>query len=220
VLLLACSAATATAAAPPASTPAADAAKVARFKIGAVGFEMPVPEGFCPPTAAQAAALEVTNQADTQNVTDLMLFACATAGAAPKEFVLLKSPKAMLDVDLTREDMLKLLGTAFESPAFKEGMQAGIADMSRSVQARSGQKLEMTGDTGPRGRDEVCAYIGGTSLVNGPGGSARVSMGACLTVVGGRFITLAVGAPATNEAAVPALMARARRLAETIRRTP
>lgn len=222
VLLAVCPAIAASdsASAPPAAGPAA-AGKVSRFNVGAVAFEMPTPEGFCPPTGAQVATVELMTQADNPSAMLLALFPCASAGSAPigSEYMIVKAPKMFLDQDLSRTEMLKLLGAAFENPAFKEGMAAGRADVTKAFEAKSGQKVEMVGEVGPRGRDDVCAYLGGSPEVKSAGGSVRLSIGACLTVVGNRFLVLLVCAPDTPGTAVPAMVARARRFVETIRRT-
>jgi hypothetical protein len=208
--------------APKAPAPAAQP-KTAAFKVGTVAFEMPIPEGYCIPAGAQMASVELLSKTDNENVTDLVLFPCIRpgqpAGAPGQEFLIVKTPKMMVDVDTTRAAMLPALGAAFETSAFKEGMAAGRADAAKAMEEKTGEKIEMVGEVGPRGRDETCGYIGGAPQVKGPQGTIRLAMGACLTVVGSRFVTVLVCTRDEAGTQVQAMMARARRFAETIRRT-
>lgn len=205
-----------------AAPPAPVQGKLATFKVGTVALAMPIPEGFCQPIGAQVAAIDLMSQADTANVTALALTSCAggasgTAAGAALNFFLVKATKALIDTPVTRDEMLKSMAAAFQTAEFKREMAAGEADAEKAMEAKSGQKIEMVGEVGPRGTDDVCAYLGGSPEMKGPAGTVRVSMGVCLTVVGSRLITLVVARPDKDGSAVPALMARARSLAETIR---
>jgi hypothetical protein len=204
------------------AAPVPAAGKLATFKIGTVALAMPVPDGFCPPAGEQAARMELMAQTDSANVTALALASCAggaggTAGGAAGSFILIKATKTLVDTPVERAEMLQALAGAFKTSEFRQGMAEGAAAAQKAVEAKSGQKIEMVGEVSPRGTDEACAYIGGSPDVKGPAGTIRVSIGGCLTVVGHRFLTLVVARPDKDGTAVPALMARARQLAETIR---
>ena len=46
------------------------------FSIGSVGYDVPVPEGYCVPEGADAAAAERTNAGDVHNRTLLFIHSC------------------------------------------------------------------------------------------------------------------------------------------------
>ena len=217
-LALAAAAAMISAAAGPADAQAKPA--VGSFRISGVGFEMPVPAGYCLPDGKQSDVAQFMAAADKQNVTDLTLFACP--GEWKNDYILIKTPVDVLLADVGREEALKALGAAFDNPVTKEAFSSGklLTDAGKGISEVAGRKVDLTGEIKPLGRDEACAYLGGTTEVKAPNVSYRISVGGCITVVGRRILTVFVYGPDKGSAGVAALVARSRRLMETIRVAP
>ncbi|HEX8063870.1 MAG TPA: hypothetical protein VF535_11715 [Allosphingosinicella sp.] len=212
----ACIGSTALAAAPP---PPADAS----FRVGTVEFRLPLPAGYCLPRGLQVDVAQLVAAGDAQNVTDLTLFPCRSAVSGPelgsqKDYILIKTPKQALLTQVTREALLQGLGEAFENPAFAEALASGklVKDAGQEVSEVMGTKVDLSGNVAPRGKDEFCAYVGGTMAVSSALASYTLSVGACITAVGGRILTVYWYGPDEGPASVARLFLKAKGLARTI----
>jgi len=194
--------------------------QVGTFRISGVGFEMPIPTGYCLPSGKGGDVAQLMAAADQQNVTHLTLLACQDDWG--KDYILVKTPSQALLVDVGREEALKALAAALDTPALKEQFSSGklVTDAGKGMSDVLGRKVDLVGEIKPVGRDEACVYLAGTTEVKTADVSYRIAVGGCITVVGRRMLTLYVYGSDTGAAGVAALVARSRRLMETIRVAP
>jgi hypothetical protein len=204
------------------AAPASAQAKpqVAGFRISGVALEMPVPAGYCLPTGKWTDVAQLMAAADKDNVTDLTLFACPGDGG--NDYILVKTPTKVLMVDTGREEALKELATAFDTPELKAEFSSGklMTDAGKGISDAFGHKVDLAGEIKPLGRDEACVYLGGSTEVKAPNVSYRISVGGCISVVGRRMLSVFLYGPDKGPAGVAALVVRSRRLMETIRVAP
>jgi hypothetical protein len=205
------------------------AAAEATFRMGGVGFRLPLPAGYCLPRGLQVDIAQLVAAGDNGNVTHLTLFPCDApldgAGlSSQKDYILIKTPKPALIIPMGREELLKGLGEAFENPAFTQALNSGqlLEDASKGVGEVLGSKVDLSGDVAPRGKDDVCAYLGGTMAVAAPaqGRSYTLAVGTCVTAIGGRMMAIYWYGPDEGPASVARLLVRAKDLARTITSRP
>lgn len=206
----------------PAAATGADAA----FKVGSVEFLVGIPAGYCLPTGPQVEAVRVMAASDERNVTHLAFYPChppANADAhPPMDYIVLKSPRSLLNAEVNRGEFLAGLGQAFKDPAFEALLRSGklYDDAGKSASQALGLKVDLSGTVRPRGTDESCAYLGGTLDVQSAVRSYRLALGACMTAVGGKAVaTYYYGSDASSDG-VGRLIVKAKRLALAIRRRP
>lgn len=204
-----------------ASAPAA--AAPLQFRISGVELTVPVPEGYCLPGGAHADAAQLVAAADDQNVTHAMLVRCGAAEAA-NDYILLKTPKQALLATVGRKELLDAVGAEFDSPLFAEELASGklMGEVGSSLGTVLGTQVDLSGSFGPRGKDDVCAYLGGTMDVNSPVASYALSAGSCITAVEGRIIVVHWYGPDRGAAGVAELLRKSRGLAMAMtgRRAP
>lgn len=208
----------------PTALPAAEPAPAeASFRLGGVAFKLPLPSGYCLPRELQVDVAQMVAAGDTQNVTDLTLFPCTAPVSGPglgalKDYILIKTPKEALLAQVSREELLQGLGEAFENPAFTEALASGkfAKDAGQGVSDVVGTKVDLSGNVAPRGKDDLCAYVGGTMAVTSAIKSYTLSVGACITSVGGRILTVYWYGPDEGPASVARLLLKAKALAGTI----
>jgi hypothetical protein len=204
-----------------AATPAVALSKagVATFHIGSAGFEMPLPAGYCLPAGHSADVAQVIAAGDKENVTDLSLFSCS--GDPFANYILIKTPIPALMADVTREQALAGIGKVFDTNEFQQLLSSGELNgrAAKELGSAIGREIDLSGELKPLGKDATCGYLGGIMQVKMETTAARVSLGACLSVVGRRFMAVYVYGPDKGTAGVAAELAEARRLMETIRPT-
>jgi hypothetical protein len=207
---------TALAAAPPAPAEAS-------FRVGGVAFQLPLPAGYCLPRELQVDVAQLVAAGDTDNVTDLTLFPCnaPVSGAemgAQKDYILIKTPKQALIAQVSREELIRGMGEAFEKPAFTEALASGqlLDRAGKGVSDVLGTKVDLSGGVAPRGKDDFCAYLGGTMAVASSIKSYTLAVGACITAVGGRVLAIYWYGPDEGPASVARLLVKAKGLATTI----
>ncbi|RYD96724.1 MAG: hypothetical protein EOP61_17590 [Sphingomonadales bacterium] len=199
----------------------AAAQQVAPFKIGAVAIEAPIPAGFCLPSGDAIAKAQLGAASDTGNTTHATLYACAQMQGSDRinDYFLIKTPKDLLDVKLTRGEVLDALTKELEDPNFSEeklSRDAG-AEASKGISEASGTQTTVTTDIRPLGRDKDCAYMGGIVAATTAEGSFALNVGGCVTAVGDRLVMVFRYAKGTTRAAATALLPDARKLAMALR---
>ena len=204
-------------------SPAAAQEKVAEYRSGGVNFKVPVPPGYCLPKESQFDALRAAAAGDNRNVTHLALLACniAADGSIP-EYILFKTPNEVVNATLELGQFLAEAGAAFESPALAELLASGklTEESEASISKALGSKVDLSGGVRPLGKDERCAYMGGTMQVQRAAIAYKFSVGTCMTVVAGRLMTINWYGPDKGAAGVAALLAASKRLAVSIRGAP
>jgi hypothetical protein len=195
----------------------------ASFRVGTVELKLPLPSGFCLPRGLQADVAQLVAAGDNENVTHLSLFPCNAAVAGPdlgaqKNYILIKTPKQALIAQVGRAELLQGLGEAFEKPAFTEALASGkfMKDAGKGMGEVIGTKVDLSGDVAPRGKDDFCAYLGGTMAVASAIKSYKLSVGACITSVGGRILSIYWYGPDDGSSGVARLLMKAKGLAQTI----
>ena len=208
-------------AAPLAAAPRATAD--ASFRVGGVAFQLPLPSGYCLPRGLQVDVAQLVAAGDSENVTHLTLLPCNAAVAGPElgsqnDYILIKTPKQALIAEVSREELLQGIGEAFENPAFTEALASGqmLKDAGKGVGNVIGTTVDLSGTVAPRGKDESCAYLGGTLAVASPATSYTLAVGACITAVGGRVLAVYWYGPDEGPAGVARLLVKAKGLAGTI----
>ena len=182
----------------------------------------PLPEGFCHPTGFDVRVSEVLAATDKDNATHLTLMPCGRRGEAgeapPSEYVLFKTPHAALSVAMDRAELLAGIGAAFENPEFTAALESGAFNerAGKGFEDVLGKKVSLSGDIAPRGKDDVCAYFGGTMAVASGATSYQISLGACITAVGKRMVTVNAYGPGNGAAGVAKLIARSRAIAVSL----
>jgi hypothetical protein len=220
-LAVLCLAATCLGAAPLAAAP--PARPEASFQVSGVEFRLPLPAGYCLPRGAQANLAALVAKGDVQNVTHLTLFPC-DAPADPaglsiqKDYILIKTPRQVLDSTLSRDELLQGLGQAFENPAFTRALASGelSKEAGKGVSSAVGTPVDLSGTVAPRGKDDFCAYLGGTVAVASSIKSYTLAVGTCITAVGGRVLSVYWYGSDERPAGVARLLVKAKELARTI----
>ena len=193
--------------------------RIADFRVGGVSFSLPLPTGYCLPIGAQADIAQVLAAADTVNVTVLTLNRCD--GAVVKgagDYTLIKAPISTLVRTIDRATLIDELGKAFaDTDAMKALRDKSVNDAAGSLEKLGGPKLNMTGGLLPRGRDEVCGYMGGASHVASGAIEYDQAVGSCITAVGGRVIVIHRYGTRVDDTGVLKLMREARAMALSIK---
>ena len=83
-----------------------------------------------------------------------------------------------------------------------------------------GHPFDLRGDVRPLGRDQSCAYLGGTVDVKTPVKSYAIANGTCMTAVSDRVIATFWYGPDTSSAGIRRLLDKAKGLALAVRRRP
>ena len=190
------------------------------FRIGGVEFALPLPTGYCMPQGKQIDIAQLIAAADPNSVTHLTLVRCGvemTTGA--NDYTLIKTPKTALVVAVDRPTLLKSLGAEFDNPETLKYLQSDAFDkkVSEDLGKVIPGKPQFAGDIKPLGRDDVCAYLGGTTKVEGNGASYSQAVGTCITSIGKRVVVVNRYGVRTDSAGVVALLRQARALALTIK---
>ena len=198
-----------------AACPASAAEPKATFRSGGVDFELAVPAGYCLPKGPQIEVAELVAAGDKQNVTHLMLVPCAPKTGIADDYILLKTPVQAILATLDRQQFLKEAGAAFDSPEMNALLSSGkvAQESGQSVSEVLGTRVDLSGNLRPIGKDDVCAYLGGTMAVASNAASYRISVGMCMTVVAGRLITINWYGPDKGSTGVAELLVKAKRLA-------
>lgn len=203
------------------------AAAQASFSVGGVEFGLPLPSGYCLPRGQQVDIARLVAAGDTANVTHLTLFPCdaaldASGLGAQKDYILIKTPKQALSAQVTRDELLKGLGDAFESPAFTQALASGelLKEAGKGVSNAVGRTVDLSGNVAPRGKDDLCAYLGGVMAVASSVKSYTLAVGTCITAIGGRVLSVYWYGSNERPAGVARLLVRAKGLAQTITSRP
>jgi hypothetical protein len=91
-----------------------------------------------------------------------------------------------------------------------------LKDAGKGVSDAIGMAVDLSGNVAPRGKDEVCAYLGGTMAVASRMSSYTLAVGTCVTAVGGRAMSVNWYGSDERPAGVARLLAKAKGLALTI----
>jgi hypothetical protein len=191
------------------------------FMVGTASFELPTPSTYCVPVGKEAAVAQLMAAGDNLNVTMVTLFSCKTEGPREKDYTLIKTPKNLLMATVSLSDLLANVGAEFDKPEFKKFLKDDVGIQSSAALGETiGANVKVSSGLQPLGKDDVCAYLGGTISITVGSKSYDQPVAACITVVEGRVLTTYRYGPDASVAGVAALAKQARALALTIRPSP
>ena len=196
------------------TTAAGAAGPTASFRFGGVAFEAPIPDGYCLPQGRDIDAAQLIAAADRENVTHLTLYRCGPNEGVRNDYILLKTPRQALFANLEREQLLSAMAQVFESQEFESTVAAMPDRVEGDLSTVVGREIDLTGRIQPLGRDDTCAYLGGTMQVNSALLSYPISVGICMTVVSGRLVSVNYYGSDRGEAGVRDLLERAKLFAQ------
>ena len=195
------------------TTPAAAQSGVG-FEIDGQAYELTLPEGFCVPSGQQREISSYIASLDTANDTKADLQRCGTFGT---DYVHIKVQKQRVPINIPRAQFIDLISAHMRTQMGQEAMSGAAADVEQHVgkETEGGIKMRETG-TAFGGKDEECAYIIGSSMVEVDGQAERVLFGTCLTVIGGYSIAINSYGLESGGATIEELSQRSRRIAGLI----
>ncbi|WP_155800107.1 hypothetical protein [Porphyrobacter sp. AAP82] len=185
-----------------------------RFTAGGKAFTVPVPQGYCLPSAETIALAEQVAALDTMNVIHANLDRCGSFG---EDYVHIKSPRQSQPIPMPRADFVALIARELQSETGQQLTNDALEDAGRDVAAGTDGEIKLD-NTVPRfaGQDDVCAYMALTGDVSGPTGSITMRGVICMTVVGGQFMNVNAYAIEAKGITDAQLKARARAIAASI----
>jgi hypothetical protein len=149
------------------------------------------------------------SELDTINITHVTLVAC-DSGETMNDYLLIKTPVAVLNATVERQAMLDGAGPAFAALDFEKWEARVESNMSRSPLG----EVDMTSKLQPLGRDETCAYLGGNVSFETAARSWSTAVATCLTAVAGRVISINWYGPVKGSGGVVDLLRKSKALAE------
>jgi len=191
----------------PSDTPSA-------FRVGPVAFDLPVPAGFCLPQGEDAAAAQLIAASDRDNVTHASLLQCDEKRRWV-DYFLIKTPTTALVATMTNDAFQRAAEPELAKGFNSDEITASVSkDVSETVQS----KIDLKGQIVFLGKDETCLYLGAVFDVTGANGTAyTLAMAQCMTVVGGKMLSIYRYGEGKDGKAVEALKPSAKALAQAIR---
>jgi hypothetical protein len=190
----------------------ADAADVAKFRIGGEEFSWKLPEGYCLPRGEYEALAQAGAASDTANVTDVTAYVCDKRGVLSNEYILLKTPTQALLAKMSRAELLNGLGAEFDKPELAAALKSDEMDkqVSTGLTKVFGPDIATKSAIAPLMRDEVCAYMGGKAVYTFGAKSEAAAVAICVTAVRNKIISFNVYSDFKDISSVSALLPRVR----------
>ncbi|RYD54532.1 MAG: hypothetical protein EOP60_07375 [Sphingomonadales bacterium] len=193
------------------------ASRTIPLQIGGVVLTVPIPEGYCTPRGEDGKLAQWMASLDKENITYLQLDSCGSS-ASNGDYYLIKGLRTHQFIDVTLTELLDGARANFATATSIDLTQVK-EDLGKALSTRAGSAVNVDAKVVPRGLDELCAYMGGTLEFAGgliESGKGIASVGICLTVIGGRMITINVYAPGGDPKTLPELLAKTKSLAKGI----
>lgn len=174
-----------------AAVPALAAIPAVMLQVGPSKLTMQLPTGFCVPRGYVAGVADAVAKADDMNVTLATLVNCEHQDdeGAMNNYLIIKAYKRALMLNFDKASTLDQLDKAAagpNAPIADEQMLKGTTD---SLEATTGQRMELAGKVAYAGRDADCIYLAGRmGLKDKP--EASVLVAACTTIAAGKLITV------------------------------
>ena len=191
-----------------------------QFRMAGVNFIVPLPDGYCLPTGKDIDVSQAMAAADSENVTHAMLVRCDNDELM--DYYILKTPKQVMMAQVSMADFLSAMGEAFANPAMKKLIHGDEIEkvVERDLNAVLGTKVDFVGEIKPLGQDDQCAYLGGIGDFSNIPKPYKIAIGACMTVVSNKVITVYSYGPRTDQVGVINELKKAHNLAAEISATP
>ena len=193
---------------------------VATFRFSGTSFSLPIPDGYCLPTGMGVDVAQILAAGDNDNVTHLMLNRCGPRSqeAIDDDYILIKTPKRALLASVDRKSLLDAVGVEFDKPDFaaalaREDFTDGV---EKSLEETLGSKIDIGGALKPLGKDDICAYLGGTLEITTSKLAYKISVAGCITSVANRIVTLYWYGPDKGAPGIASLITRVRALAAKV----
>lgn len=164
------------------------------------------------------AAAQLLAAADTANVTHLTINACDPQ-ARWTDYFIVKTPVTLLSATITNEAFQKAMEPVF---AKRVDTTKAIADTGKRTSEILQTETEIKGNIVPVGKDETCIYFGGVIDVTQPTQAISYTLAVvgCMTVIGGKVVTVYRYGRGTDIEHVKVLMPSARLFANGIKESP
>ncbi|MFL9841289.1 hypothetical protein ABS767_09965 [Sphingomonas sp. ST-64] len=194
---------------------AAPAASQSEFKIGPVALTATLPTGYCLPEGDDATAAQMVASADNVNATLLTVNSC-TKSEAWKDYYLVKVPVQLIPVTITNAELQAQVGPALEQAIDSDQINKKASERTTET---LGTEVQVKGQIKGYGKDETCLYIGGImdAAVPKTGLKYTLAVTGCMTVVGGKMLTIYRYSPGKSEADILRLRSATRAFAQGIR---
>jgi hypothetical protein len=197
---------------------------VATFRFSGTSFSLPIPDGYCLPTGRDVDVAQLLAAGDNENVTHLMLNWCEPRSreAIDDDYILIKTPKHALLAFVDRKSFMEAVGVEFDKPDFAAALaREDFTDgAEKSLEETLGSKIDIGGALRPLGKDDVCAYLGGTLEIATPKLAYKISVAGCITSVANRVVTLYWYGPDKGAPGIASLITRVRTLATKVEGHP
>jgi hypothetical protein len=204
------------------ASPAVAAVPEIGFRIGAVALKLPLPSGFCSPSASDAPMAAANADADPQNLTLATLLACNRSPEVRpwSNYVLIKTPKMLAAGTYEKVAALNQMNAVFTGPDSPEFDEKMTDEIGTNTERAMGVRIEITGKYGYAGRDADCVYLAGPMQAQVAGKIVKGLIATCITVVGGKMIGVNLYhiSEAPDLAAVKAMKAQVRAIGLSIHR--
>ncbi|NML07484.1 hypothetical protein [Sphingomonas sp. G-3-2-10] len=201
------------------ATAAAQAATPAEFHAGGINFTMPLPKGYCLPSAgASQSVAQLISAADSENLTLLVLFDCTGTPGVDADYLVIKIPKPALMVEVTREQVIREVSAAVGTTEFKAATAPDKinTDTAKSIGDVLNTEVKIDSAFAPSGHDDFCVYMQGIIVMGVAGKQVKVAAAGCVTGIGGRILTIYRYGDGNVPGRVEALVPEVRALAESI----
>lgn len=158
------------------------------LKVGAVTLRVPLPKGYCVPIGVDAVDFKELAVPDKRNVTLLSLVDC-DRDSLRNRYLLVKAPKADVNVTVTPSEF-RAIATTITDEDIASASKALTNEVAADKTEASGVATELNGRLVMRGHDDRCIYMSGAMTTVKANKTQRQVVGACMTLVGSRLITL------------------------------
>ncbi|MBO9714972.1 hypothetical protein [Sphingomonas sp.] len=187
------------------------------FKVGDTVIVATPPKGYCPPAGDAIATARMTAAADSANVTLATFYPCGKTQATQEDYFLVKAPVQALALEIDRDTALDQLSAALNKPeVVDDAAEATSKQLSDRTSAMAGKPVSVKSSIRFTGRDDVCAYLGGTVGFASPDPKLSVTteVGVCMTVVAKKLVAVYRYRKAGPDPQVETLQRSARNFAE------
>ncbi len=191
------------------------------INIGGTPIIAPIPAGYCIPSGKFVTVAQLLAAVDRRNVTHATFYACADGKNIDKnaDYILLKTPNEALIAKLTLNKLLTEIGSVFDNTFFIKAINSEKMDhdLEKSMKSVLHTDVNAAVNIRPLGKDDRCAYMGGTAKLEGSGLTSNVAVGLCMTVVGDRLISINYYGSDTSIKGVVNLTKKAKAYAQSLR---
>ncbi len=158
------------------------------FTIDGATFAVPVPEGFCLPSAAQVPLADQVAALDKMNATHATFDRCGSFGV---DYIHIKSPRESERIAVPKPVFVALVARQIQSTAGQQLMDEALDQAGREIATDTDNAVALSAPV-PRyaGQDLDCAYLSiAADVVLGDKTVAMNSV-TCLTLVGEQFVSV------------------------------